>query len=71
MTIMETRKKSDGDVVVFMALVFLCVFLNLGSMSCNGYYWTLIECEAKKLPNDGELAEFSLLSKRKQNNKNR
>jgi hypothetical protein len=29
-TIMETRKKSDGDVVVFMALMFLCCFLLFG-----------------------------------------
>jgi hypothetical protein len=27
MTTMETRKKSDGKVMVFMALMFLCHFL--------------------------------------------
>jgi hypothetical protein len=27
---METKKKSDGGVVVFMALVFLCHFLLFG-----------------------------------------
>jgi len=27
---METRKKGDGDVVVFMAFMFLCCFLLFG-----------------------------------------
>ncbi len=30
MTIMETRKMSDGDVMVFMALMFLCRFFLFG-----------------------------------------
>jgi hypothetical protein len=30
MTAMETRKRSEGDAVVFMALMFLCRFLLFG-----------------------------------------
>jgi hypothetical protein len=30
MMVMETRKRSEGDVVVYMALMFLCHFLLFG-----------------------------------------
>jgi hypothetical protein len=30
MTIMEIKKRSEGDAVVFMALMFLCCFLLFG-----------------------------------------
>jgi hypothetical protein len=40
MTTMETRKRNDGDVVVFMALMFLCRFLLFGM---NELEWTLLD----------------------------
>jgi hypothetical protein len=30
MAAMETRKRNDGDAVLFMALMFLCLFFYLG-----------------------------------------
>ncbi len=30
---METRKRSDGDAVAFMALMFLCCFISNGEQS--------------------------------------
>ncbi len=40
MTTMETRKKGDGDVVVFMAFMFLCCFLLFGM---NWLEWMLLD----------------------------
>ncbi len=40
MTIMETRKRIDGDVVVFMALMFLCCFLLFGMSELE---WILLD----------------------------
>ncbi len=39
-TIMEIRKKSEGDVVVFMDLMFLCCFLLFGM---NVMLWILLD----------------------------
>jgi len=39
-TTMETRKKSDGDVVVFMAFMFLCRFLKFGMSELE---WILLD----------------------------
>jgi hypothetical protein len=36
---METRKRSDGDVVVFMALMFLCRIL----FGMNELQWILLD----------------------------
>ncbi len=40
---METRKRSEGDVVVFMALMFLCRFLLVGvsELFCIIYFFVL------------------------------
>jgi len=38
-------------------------------VSWSGYYWTLAECEAGELPNNGEVVEISLWSKINKNNK--
>ncbi len=38
-------------------------------MSWSGYCWTLAECEARELANNGESREFSLWSMRKKNRK--
>ncbi len=38
-TAMETRERSDGDAVVFMALMFLCHFLLFGM---NELEWILL-----------------------------
>jgi hypothetical protein len=37
MMAMETRKRSEGDVVVFMALMFLCCFLlfKMSELQCQ------------------------------------
>jgi hypothetical protein len=40
MTTMETRKMSDRDAVVFMALMFLCRFLLFGM---NEFEWILLD----------------------------
>jgi len=40
MTVMETRKRSDGDVVVFMAFMFLCRFFKFGM---NELEWILLD----------------------------
>jgi hypothetical protein len=56
---METRKRNDGSVVVFMALMFLCHFLLFGMSELEWIYWTLVECEARELPSYGESAEKS------------
>ncbi len=40
MRTMETKKKSDGGAVVFMALMFLCRFLLLGM---NELEWILMD----------------------------
>jgi hypothetical protein len=37
---METIKRSDGDVVVFMALMFLCQFLLFGMSELE---WILLD----------------------------
>ncbi len=37
---METRKRSDGNVVVFMALMFLCHFLKFGMSELE---WILLD----------------------------
>ncbi len=37
---METRKRSDGNVVVFMAFMFLCCFLLFGM---NELEWILLD----------------------------
>ncbi len=68
-TIMETRKRSDGDVVVLWLWCFYVVFFYLGWVRWNGYYWILAECEAKELPSARELVELLLWSWRKKNNK--
>jgi hypothetical protein len=33
----------------------------------SGYYWTLVECEAKELPKDGEPMELSMWSGKRNN----
>jgi len=40
MTTMETRKKGDGDAVVFMAFMFLCHFFLFGM---NELEWILLD----------------------------
>jgi len=40
MTMMDTRKRSDGDVVVFMAFMFLCHFVLIGM---NELEWILLD----------------------------
>jgi hypothetical protein len=40
MTAMETRKKSDGDALVFMALMFLCLFYLFGMSELE---WILLD----------------------------
>jgi hypothetical protein len=40
MMAMETRKRSDGDVVVCMALMFLCCFLLFG---VSELLWILLD----------------------------
>jgi hypothetical protein len=40
MTTVETRKRSDGDVMVFMALMFLCCFLIFGMSELQ---WILLD----------------------------
>jgi len=40
MTTMETRKRSDEDVVVFMALMFLCRFILFGMSELE---WILLD----------------------------
>ncbi len=39
-TMMETRKRNDGNVVVFMVLMFLCCFL---LFHMNGLEWILLD----------------------------
>jgi hypothetical protein len=39
---METRKRSDGDVVVFMAFMFLCHFLIFGMSELE---WMLLDID--------------------------
>jgi len=57
MTAMETRKRSDGNVMVFMAFVFLCHFFIFGMSELE---WILLD--ARELPSNGESVEFSLWS---------
>jgi len=40
MTAMETRKKSDGDALVFMAFMFLCLFYLFGMSELE---WILLD----------------------------
>jgi hypothetical protein len=40
MTMMETRKRGDGDAVVFMALMFLSCFLLFGMSELE---WILLD----------------------------
>ncbi len=62
MMAMETRKRSDGDAVVFMALMFLCCFLLFGMSELEWILLDIGECEARELLSSGELAEFLLWS---------
>jgi hypothetical protein len=57
MTTMETRKRSDGNVMVFMAFMFLCHFFKFGMTELK---WILLD--ARELPSNGESVEFSLWS---------
>jgi hypothetical protein len=41
-TVMETRKRSDGDVVVLMAFMFLCCFLLFGMSELE---WRLLDID--------------------------
>ncbi len=38
-------------------------------MNWSGCCWTLVECEARELPNNGELTKFLLWGKTKKNMK--
>jgi hypothetical protein len=40
MTTMERRKRNEGDVVMFMALMFLCRFLLVGM---NELLWIILD----------------------------
>ncbi len=40
MMVMEIRKRSDGDAVVFMALMFFCCFLLFGM---NELEWIILD----------------------------
>jgi hypothetical protein len=51
MTAMETKKRSDGDAVVFMALMFLCRFLLFGMSELE--WILLVKYEAGELSSNG------------------
>jgi len=50
---METRERSDGDAVVFMALMFLCSFFLFGMSELECILLDNSECKARELSSYG------------------